>query len=231
MSTPSSVRPIRLMLLDDHPVILTGLGAMLAKQKNMIIAGSFTSSSALVDALHVTTVDIILLDYELRRDDVDCFNLIRALKAQFPAIRLLIISAFHRPNIVAPAMRYGADGFVGKEQPFEDVLSAIRALMKGQVYLDEGMQAKVTLGGGSEISPFYSRRHECVDLQSGFSKLSGREQEVLRCCLDGLSVTEIAARFGRSIKTISSQKTSAYKKLGIKNEHELLRLHYKSGAL
>ncbi|MFJ2989648.1 response regulator [Collimonas sp. NPDC087041] len=223
--SPTS-QPIRLMLLDDHPIFLSGLGKMLAKHDDLAVVGCFTASNALIEALGKTAVDIILLDYTLRRDDVDCFNLIRALKAQFPAIRLLLVSASHKPPIVAQAMSYGADGFVGKEQPFEEMLLAIRSLMRGQVFLQQGMLSKLDANKNSAIAIQSSDRHDAVNLGGLTSTLSAREQEVLKYCLHGMSLTEIAAKFDRSVKTISSQKIAAYRKLGVKNERELLKLYF-----
>jgi two-component system capsular synthesis response regulator RcsB len=142
MTILSSGQRIRVMLLDDHPIILTGVKSMLSNKEDIAVVNSFTTSDALMAALQKEVVDIILLDYSLGPDDVDGLNLIRVLKTHFPAVRLLIMSSFHNPRIVAQAMRYGADGFVGKGQPFDEVLLAIRTLA-GQPCLYQNMMTKL----------------------------------------------------------------------------------------
>lgn len=226
MTTPPSAYPIRVMLLDDHPLVLSGFSVLMKKHDDIAIVGSFTASDGLIAALRETQPDIILLDYALHRDDIDCLSLIRVLKKRFPAIRLLVMSSFHKPAIVALLMCYGADGFVGKEQSVDEVLLAIRSLMAGRSYPSQGMSASLDIGNKSDVAPLPADLPENADPQTLFSTLSEREQEVLRCYLQGLSVTEIAHKLNRSIKTISSQKISAFKKLGVKNGQELFKYHF-----
>ncbi|WP_065202249.1 response regulator transcription factor [Chromobacterium subtsugae] len=214
--------PIRVALLDDHLMILHGLSGHLAGVAGLRVAGSFTASSQLMQALAgglAAETDVVVIDYALRPDDIDGLNLIRALRIRFPRLRLLVMSAYYTPATVALALRGGAHGFIGKEQGLDELVAAIRALADGRDYLSP------------EMSRELHARLEASDAPQGASPtlldhpdLSPREREVLRCCLHGLSVSDIAAKFSRSVKTISNQKQSALKKLGLRRDNELFQL-------
>jgi DNA-binding NarL/FixJ family response regulator len=116
----------------------------------------------------------------------------------------------------------GANGFFGKSEDVELLVSAIRRVASGETYVSPGLAYDVMRQRVAVPEPF-AVGEERTELY-GASLLSPREQEVLRCCLDGMSVTQISRKFLRSIKTISGQKRSAYRKLGIHNDSELFRL-------
>ena len=216
------------MILDDHQLILSGIGQMLSMQENIVILGSFVTSAELLAALGKEEPDLILVDYSLSPDDVDGLNLIRALKTRFSTVPILVMSALHTPAIAALVMRCGADGFIGKELSLADMLTAIRTVMNGRSYLSQGMMDKLKLNQIQFKVAHPSASHlDSNNMLALSPDLSKREQEVLRCCLDGMSVTQIAAKFSRSLKTISSQKQSAYKKLGVDNDNELFKIRNK----
>jgi DNA-binding NarL/FixJ family response regulator len=209
---------LRVILLDDHEVIRRGLELLLKQEFSIDVVGSFRSSRELFAALRDTRVDVIIVDYALGPSDVDGLNLIRALKVRFPRERILVMSSHHNPATVALAMRAGAHGFVGKGQNPSDLILAIRAVAAGRTYLGEYPEA--TPGSAKPSSD------KAGDELLGYARLSPREREVLRCVLDGMSVTEIAAKFFRGITTISAQKNSAFRKLGIRTNNELFKIRH-----
>jgi len=224
----SLLRPIRLMLLDDHDLVLQGILQLVKAEQDMEVAGFFTHSRELIDALSQpgVEVDMVILDYTLSPGEVDGLNLIRALRLRFPGIPLLVISASHSPATVALALRCGAKGFVGKEMCSSQLLVAVRRLAGGRTYLHPKMQADLQYSGvsteqGTRGSP---AQPPGVDMLVKNGELSFREREVLRCFLAGMSVTQIALKFERSIKTISTQKQAAYKKLGVRNDNEIFKI-------
>lgn len=230
----SAKQSIRVMLLDDHPVMLHGLAACLSEKDDIHILGSFNSSQGLIAALREHPADVVLLDYSLGPDEVDGLNLVRALKVRFPQVRLLVISASHNPATVTMVMRCGADGFIGKEADPQELPVALRRVAAGKGYLSEAMNGLLY---EHEIS---TDEHQTATLTStissdrvltGSTSLTIREHEVLRCCLEGLSVSQIAEKFSRSIKTISSQKQSAFKKLGLRSNNELFKIRHQLDGL
>lgn len=226
--------PIRIMLLDDHPFMLHGLEACLGNTRDILILGSFTTSQSLILALSSQPVDLVLLDYSLGPDEVDGLNLIRALKIRFPTVRLLVISALHNPATVTMVMRCGADGFIGKEVDTTQLPIAIRKVASGKPYLSEGMTEQLyahDISTDDHKIPALKSDTSGAAILASSSSLTVREHEVLRCCLDGLSVTQIAEKFSRSIKTISTQKQSAFKKLGLRSDNELFKMRHQLDGL
>ncbi len=220
---------IRVMLMDDHLFMLQGLELSLKTQADIEIAGSFSSSQALLEALQRQSVELVLLDYSLGPDEIDGLNLVRGLKKRFPGMRLLVLSALHNPATVAMVMRSGADGFIGKEVDPSQLPIAIRRVVSGKTYLAETMSEQFREQEISSGDPSTAATNDDTDslaILATNAALTGREHEVMRCLLDGMSVTQIANKFSRSIKTISTQKQAAYKKLGLNNDNELKEVRY-----
>jgi DNA-binding NarL/FixJ family response regulator len=212
------------MLLDDHALILQGIVQLVRHEQDMQVLGCFTQSRKLIEALNRESVDVVVMDYSLSPGEVDGLNLIRGLRIRFPEVRLLVISALHRPATVALAMRCGAMGFMGKEMCPEQLLVAIRCLAGGREYLHPTMAAELRDNRVSTVQEPREGLSSQPGLNTLINELTVREREVLRCCLDGLSVTNIAEKFQRSIKTISTQKHAAFRKLGVRCDNELFKI-------
>ncbi|MDN5598598.1 MAG: response regulator transcription factor, partial [Pseudomonas sp.] len=135
--------------------------------------------------------------------------------------QILVLSAHHDPATVALAMRVGARGFVGKGEDMTQVVKAIRKVVSGAVYLSTDMTYRLAETVTSETRKDPSEASDAL-VQA---ELTSREQEVIRCYLAGMTVSEIAEKFNRSIKTISTQKTSAFRKLGVTSNNELFKLN------
>lgn len=214
---------VRVVLLDDHPLVLYGLRKVLAKDPGITIVGTCTSSQELFSTLKSNNeIDVVAIDYELKPADTDGLNLIKTLNLRYPDIAILVVSSHYNPATVALALRGGAKGFIGKNRPPEEVTHAIYQVHKGKVYLDEEMipllaqqQANGTLRTYSTNNP------EEIKESLSLANLSPKEQEVIRCFILGMTVTDIAEKFNRSLKTVSGQKQSALRKLGLKADHEI----------
>jgi DNA-binding NarL/FixJ family response regulator len=233
MSSPARAA-IRVMLLDDHPVIRQGFAAELNKVEDIAVVGAFTTSRELMEALRTQVTDVLLIDFALGPNDIDGVNLIRALRVQFPKCKILVASGHYVPATVSLALRAGASGFMGKTQPVEALTQAIRTVAAGKRYLDSAMAASLDMTD-TPLPPLPDAQDESEDdgksLLTRHAKLTPREGEVLRCFLDGMSIGEIATKFSRSINTISSQKQSALRKLGIRNDNELFKVRHVLGGI
>jgi DNA-binding NarL/FixJ family response regulator len=221
MQPPLRQRPIRIVLLDDHEVVLHGLTLRLAQEPDFAVVGAYGASRQLITALDGLPADLLVIDYVLGKNQIDGLNLIRLLRVRFPESRILVSSAHDNAATVLLAMRAGARGYVGKRQELSVLVSAIRTVAAGGVYVSPMMEAEVSSKIG--LLNQADNRHGTATLTSHLD-LSPREQEVLRCLLDGMSVTEVAGKFARSVKTISTQKRAAYRKLGIHSDNELFKI-------
>jgi DNA-binding NarL/FixJ family response regulator len=220
----SEVSPLRIALLDDHALIRDALSVRLSMEFIFRVVGIYSTSRALIEDLQKEPVDLLVLDYQLTDGEMDGLRLIDWLHRKHPELRIVIYSSLERPATVNMSIRAGASGFVGKSQATEDLVQAIRTVALGKIYLSPKMAAELD----KLPTPQDSKESEGTDRRRGladYSELSPKESEVLRCCLEGLSVSQIANKFSRSRKTISGQKQTAFRKLGIKTDTELFKLH------
>ncbi|MET0937126.1 MAG: response regulator transcription factor [Luteibacter sp.] len=188
-------------LLDDHALVLKGLIAHLEKIPSIVVVGSHGSSQPFRAMLAAMPVDVALIDYSLALGDIDGVALIRALRASYPAMKVIVVSAHGSILVIRSLLQAGAHGFVAKSQDPDEVIRAMDAVLTGGEYLPPGMLTRLAASAMPALSP--------------------REFEVVRCILQGLSVTQIGAKYSRSLKTVSTQKTAAYRKLGIRVDNEL----------
>ncbi|MEB5972554.1 response regulator [Pantoea dispersa] len=215
-------KKISIALLDDHFLVLRGLSDVLKENADFTITGSFTNSDQFLKHLKTTPVDVVVVDYSLSPADIDGLNLIKLIMRHHSNIAILVVSAHYNPATVALALRGGAKGFIGKNRPSEELQKAILELSEGRIYLEPEMTQRLAEqqhSGETLLSGNLSE--ENVQTALSLKSLSPKEQEVIRCFLTGMTVTEIADKFSRSLKTVSGQKQSALRKLGLKADHEL----------
>lgn len=221
MRKPSH-RSIRIALLDDHPVVLHGVSSQLKQVREISIVGEFASGRELLAALSRQEVDVLIMDYSLGPQDIDGVSLLRMLRLRFPLLEILVMSGHGNPATATLAMRAGARGFIGKARPMHELIDAIRSVADRKRYIDPGLARRLKHDGSS--APDVDENGAMT--LGGQASLSVREREVLRCVLDGMAVTSIARKFSRSVNTISTQKQSAYRKLGIRSDAELFKMQH-----
>lgn len=213
-----------ILILDDHEIVQHGLAQRLSVEDDMEVVGYCSTSRALLDALALRAADIVITDFVLGPHDVDGVNLIKVIKARFPRCKLLVLTAQYTPATAALVLQAGAHGFIGKSQPLDGVVTAVRTVARGQIHLTQDMAAELAefSESGLRTSCAQQQAHATPLLASAL--LSPREREVLRCCLDGMSVAQIASKFSRSSNTISTQKQAAFRKIGIRSDNELFKM-------
>ncbi|WP_394517074.1 response regulator [Pantoea sp. SGAir0175] len=213
---------ISIALLDDHFLVLRGLRDVLAENSAFNVTGTFTTSGDLFKHLKSSGCDVAIVDYELSPSDMDGLNLIKTLHRRHPDVAILVVSAHYNPATVALALRGGAKGFIGKNRPFEEIAKALTEIHAGRIYLEnEMMQRLAEQQHNGEILITGNLSADNIQRAVSLKMLSPKEQEVIRCFLAGMTVTDIAEKFARSLKTVSGQKQSALRKLGLKADHEL----------
>jgi len=219
-------KPIHVALLDDHDVALHGFASILAREIDFLVVGMYRRSEELFAGLRHISADVLVVDYALGPKEVDGLNLIRALRSQYADSRILVASGHCNPSTVSLVMRAGGHGFIAKTQDLTDLVKAIRLVAAGDIYVSP-LMTKSMLGMTSlrhiDIADAASDT-EPDDLVLRGVLLTPREKEVVRCFLAGMTVTEIAGKFMRSPKTISTQKSFAFKKLGIRNDSDFFKL-------
>ncbi|MGY2041724.1 response regulator [Pseudomonas pergaminensis] len=214
------MKTVRIAILDDHAVVRHGLVSHLAEESSIEIVGVYETSRELIRGMATMPANVLLLDFALGRDELDGVSLIRALRSRFPDCRILMVSSHHESATVSLALRVGARGFVGKDEGLGSLVKAIRTVASGAIYLSADMSYQVA----DAARPGESTQTPISDNALQRAALSAREQEVIRCYLEGMTVTEIAEKFNRSIKTISTQKATAFRKLGVTSNNGLFKI-------
>ncbi len=185
------------------------------------ITGSYASSQQLLAALRESIPDVLLMDFTLSDNEIDGLNLIQSIRVRYPSCKILVLSASDLPGTINIMLKAGARGFFSKSQPVEALAAAIRTVNAGRIYLTPQVMSELNILLSDTI---FKKDVSALD---PFAKLSPREREVVRCCLDGMGTKQIAEKFSRSIKTISTQKHAAFQKLGIQTDQELFVLNAK----
>lgn len=219
----SVASPLRIILLDDHALIREALEIRFSLEADFKVQGVYSTSRELLDSLNRAEADLVVLDYQLADADIDGLRLIQSVRRRHPSIRIVIYSSSEKPATVNMSLRAGANGFVGKSQPTDELLRAVRMVALDRIYLAPAMAAELEKIPAAQMLPEGDDPEHAFTL-SDQPNLSPKESEVLRCCLEGMSVSQIASKFTRSRKTISGQKQAAFRKLGIKTDTELFKL-------
>lgn len=219
----SVLSPLRIVLLDDHALIREALKVRLGLESDFKVLDTYARSADLIDALRQQSADLLVLDYQLTDGELDGIRLIQLIRNHYPDLRILIFSSLERPATISLSIRAGANGFVGKSQATDELIKAIRMVAMERTYLSPVMAAE------QDRPPTAQLKDDNLPFDSdnallNHPDLSPKEREVLRCCLEGLSVIQVSAKFSRSRKTISGQKQAAFRKLGIKTDTELFKL-------
>lgn len=205
---------IRILVVDDHPVVREGLVASLEDDPEFSVIGAAGSAEDAVSLAAAHQPDVILLDLEL--PGMDGLQAIPALGAAHPGARILILTAYDTDERVLGAIRSGAKGYLLKGASLEEIARAIRAVHAGESYLEPRVASKVL----AEVS---SPRRSTA--------LSRREREVLKMVADGRSNKQIARALSITERTVKFHITSILNKLGAENRAQAVAIAAQRGLL
>jgi len=207
-------RPRRLALLDPHPVLRLGLEVVLRQHDGVQVQGSHAEQGELLAQLkHApSSVDLLVIDAFPRGDPGDGVALLRELSRGWPTLPVLVLSAHCNASTVVAAMQAGARGFLSKATTPDTLLRALDVVSRGGRFVPPELR--------TQLGRSRTRRTPAL------APLSKREREVLQLVLQGFSTGEVARRFQRSASTISTQKKTAYQKLGIHSDGDLFRIRH-----
>lgn len=205
-------RPIRIVIADDHPLLLAGLMHELEKHPDMTVMGAAQNSTELVELLNKHPVDLVISDYTMPDGNYgDGMALFGFLKRRFPGVRLIALTMMSNPAVLRSLVAQGVDSILSKADSLVYVLGGVYAALANKRYYSPSIEAVVkmhSIENDTSASPI--------------KNLTTRELEVIRLFVSGLTVSEIAERLHRSKQTISTQKMSAMRRLGIRRDADLI---------
>jgi len=220
MSASTHDTPLCIALLDSHELVRYALRTRIEQEPAWTVTGVFEHPGEMLDALaHGASFDLVVMNHVL--DTHNGVDLVCTLRANFPAIRILVCSEYERADTIARLFRLGVNGFIGRTQSLDDHVEAVRKVATGNTYFSARvMGIKPT----ADVFAPQPRGPGAAPALVAHPDLTARERVVLEHCLQGLSIAQIADQMARSYKTISSQKQSAYRKLGVRNDAELIAM-------
>ncbi|GFZ94721.1 response regulator transcription factor [Dyella caseinilytica] len=205
--------PLRVAIADDHPLLLAGLTHELEKHPGVTIAGSAQNSTELVELLNRQPVDVVISDYAMpggtHGDGIALFGY---LKRRFPKTHLIAVTMMSNPGVIRSLVAQGVDCILSKSDSLTYVAGALYAGLSGKRFFSPSIEAIVKMHGAGNTPPDAITKN-----------LTVRELEVVRLFVSGLTVSEIAERLHRSKQTISTQKMSAMRRLGIRRDADLIK--------
>ena len=210
---PSSKRKAtghRILLVDDHPVVRQGLAQFLHQTPDLRVCGEADDSRKALLAIKQLSPDLVIIDLSL--EGMSGLDLIEEINTLQPKLPLLVLSMHDETLYAERALQAGASGYVMKDKPVEEVLTAIRKLLAGEVHLSDQMSARV-------LRKLVSGSAQTVDSPAG--KLSNRELQVFELIGHGYGTRNIAAKLHLSVKTIDTHRENIKRKLNLGDSVEL----------
>ncbi|WP_061958548.1 response regulator [Cupriavidus pauculus] len=199
---------IRVVIADDHAVVRNGLRHILERESDVAVVGEAAKGSEVPQIVRDTTPDVILLD--LSMPGRSGLELVRHVKTEYPASRVLVLTMHAEEQYVVRAFRAGAAGYLTKDSAANDLIDALRKVAGGGTYVSQEMAEKLALG--------VQERSDAPH-----ASLSDRELEVFRRIVNGESLSEIAEALCVSAKTVSTYKMRLLEKLQLRSDAALVR--------
>jgi DNA-binding NarL/FixJ family response regulator len=208
-----SNRQIRVMLADDHALVLEGLRGLIEREPDMEVLGVFTDGAALLEALRHTPPDVVVLDLQMPTlDGLSCLEAIRA--AGLP-VKVVILSAFGDGGALQSAWESQADGFTLNTDPPRQTVATIRNVAQGQIVFPRAVRQATSAGPANQR----------------LGQLTRREYAVLDLLAAGMTNAQIAERLSIQESTVKFHLQNIFQKLGVTNRTEAAQVYYREGKL
>lgn len=210
---------IRIIVADDHPIVRHGLRNIVEDEADLSVAGEAGTADEVLAAAERIPCDVILLD--LSMPGAQGLDLLKALRRRFPAVAILVLSIAPESQFAVRALQAGAAGYITKRSAPDLLVDAIRHVVGGGVHF--------SLATGRALAD------EALRLQprrgADWTRLSVRENEILRLLASGLSATTIGRELGISVKTVSTHRTRMLAKLDLESTAALIRYALNAGVI
>jgi DNA-binding NarL/FixJ family response regulator len=200
----------RVLIVDDHPIVRQGLKRMIEAEADLEVCGEAATEAQARRAIRELDPDIVIVDLVLQ--DGDGLELVRDVRAHHPDVPMLVLSMHDETIYAERLLSEGASGYIMKQAAADQLLNALRTVLRGETYLSETLQAQLR-----------SRAGHAVNDGNPVARLSNRELQVLNLVGRGVSSREIAAELGLSVKTIESHRQSIKRKLNLATNSQLLQ--------
>jgi DNA-binding NarL/FixJ family response regulator len=204
----------RILIVDDHPLFRHGIGDLINAESDLEVCGEADNSPSALEGIRNLSPDLVTIDISLR--GTNGIELLKSIRAEHPKLPLLVLSMHDESLYALRALRAGARGYIMKQEALDRVMSAIRQVLRGELYVSPSMSGRMieefvqgggNNGGGSSIA----------------DKLTDRELEILQLIGQGHGVQQIARELNLSAKTVETHRAHIKEKLNFQTARELAR--------
>lgn len=213
------MRKIKLLLVDDHAVLRSGLRLLLSTQPDMEVVGEGSSGEEALELTRELKPDLVVLD--LTMPGRSGFEVLEDLKRQSPKVKVLVLTMHEDEEYLRHVLKYGGNGYILKRAADVELLSAIRAVARGEVFIEPAMTQALVKDLMPKGDPGGKKEHG----------LSDREKEVLKLVALGFTNQQVADTLTISIKTVESHKARIKEKLNLSRRSDLVRYALAEGLL
>jgi DNA-binding NarL/FixJ family response regulator len=202
----------RVFVVDDHPIVRQGLALLIDQEPDLVVCGAAEEAESALAAIAASRPDVLVVDISLPgRDGIDLLKTIRSVDATLP---ILVLSMHDEATYAERALRAGANGYIMKQEATENVLVALRRILRREMYLSERVASRM-------LRQLVTRGHEAPE--APIARLSDRELEVFRLIGAGLGTRQIADELRISIKTVESYQAHIKEKLELQSSRDLVQ--------
>ncbi|WP_020606907.1 response regulator transcription factor [Spirosoma spitsbergense] len=213
---------IQILITDDHSVVRKGIRTLLEDEVDMQIVGEASDGDEAIAFLSKTIPDVVLMDITMPR--MSGIEALKVISQQYPKVRTLMFSMHNNPEYILKSVQHGAAGYLLKDSGHEEILRAVRTVVKGDLYYPPNASSVIIQH--LVLPNNVQRKEEKASPNkktSIWNKITSREAQVLTCLIDGMSSPEIGERFGISPNTVANQRASILRKAGVKTTVDLIR--------
>jgi len=207
----------RIAIADDHVLVRRGLAELLREMDDFRVVGEASSGDELLRLVREERVDVVVMDMSM--PGPSGLDLVKSIKAEFPKLPILVLSAHPEDQYAVRVVRAGAMGYLTKESAEADLVEAVRRVASGKRYLTQNLAASLldALDADPDEDPH--------------AALSDREYQVLRLIASGMTVGGIAEHLSLSVKTVSTYRSRLLQKMGMSNNSEITRYALENGLV
>ncbi len=211
--------PIRLLIVEDHALVRAGFIALLKTLKGFEVVGEAENGHQALRLIEVHRPQVVLMDIAM--PGLNGIEAASRIHKKYPEIKVIILSMHANEEYVVQALRNGAKGYLLKDAGLAELELAVRAVVRGEVYLSPPISRRV-------VEELLRRRGEETD---PLGQLTPRQREILQMIAEGLTTKEIAARLDLSIKTVDTHRTQLMERLNLHDVAGLVRFAVRVGLV
>jgi len=208
--TPQTGDRRKIFIVDDHPIVRDGLRGVIEQQPDLMVCGEAAEAAQALTAVAASCPDLVIIDLSLGQSSG--LELLKDLAIRHPRIPALVLSMHDELLYAKRALRAGARGYLMKDEGSESLLTAVRRILAGKVFVSENIMTEIVLKLG-----------QWKQQQQPIERLSDRELEVFQLMGQGMSTADIADQMHVSLKTVQAYVARAKEKFGVETMHDLLR--------